>query len=478
MGKRQVPFDRFATPIKGFNLEGQVVSKSWLGFVCTLILFCIVIGVLTTQLISLFARENVSVSVVEESVPTPLPTSLKSLMMAFGVMRREAPLISLTPEVDFTIDARLVTITFFGLNPRQLETHYDNVTMERCDRSYFGDRIEEIEKLINPNDVYCIPRDVDESLMTIEGQIGSETFKFLEVRVQCTTSSTPTTPGEPTPCTSFVTSNILFMYGASFMNVSNYDNPIKITPTAMHDRADRNAYHEKPIFITPREIITDHGVTFSDMGSQLDLIVSEGQSIIEGINVLSPTVFSFQIRMSANKFVIRRTYKTILDVLASVTGIASAVTLVVGFLLRPYAEQITHHRIMRYFSPSKHKAITFADVIKALFGNKKAKAKLARMRKDKDWITKNMDIIMMLRNWTDLKKIRTSILNIDPAVSLSLENKSSDPKCFEKGRKSILNDPTSSIVDVKSTEIKSVDKEIIISDNEMESNQLTPQEQP
>lgn len=363
----------------------------------------------------MFQRQSLTVSISEEGSPTPPPTNIRHMIMAFAINDRYHPMTSLTYGVDFLMSAGLRT-WIYNTTTKELEMSVQDIQLEQCQSEHFGSLADDFAKVANIEATVCIARNQSDELWTIQGQLGSPVFKFIAIDFYCVPNGTNCQD-------SFLSSNVMMFYASSYLNSGNYENPVMQIPTAIYDRADGQSYHERHMIVTERDIVTDTGLILEDKTTQTDLMINEGPSVIDGINPVKPTIFEFLIRLDSKKITVNRSYRKIFDVLAATTGIASTIGLVCAILIQPYVKIKALNDIVKVVAPNKYVEIEVKDFLKALFGSKVSKQKVSQVLENKKWVVENFDVLKRIKNWNDPEMVQLKICNEDQTALKDYDEK-------------------------------------------------------
>ena len=421
-----VPFDYFADPTS-LNFRKNRKYKTHSGFIFTIIFIIAVVGIFIQSLVGMLKRESPTSNTTELYVDDPAPTNIKELPMSFTITPRDNRLVALIPDYHFKLKAYSEEWVYF-LDPvtglPNMVPQATPMVIDRCDISYFqGNEHEQLlasaEQLIDVRALFCIPKTQSEDLFRIQGKIGTLGYRYLKVEFEV--CNAPGCASASDLETILATTNVVFAYGDSYIDINNFKKPIQPSKGGDFDHLNINYWREKFIELTPIEVISDDGFLFGTSTTQRGFTVDVTQTVFDP--PLTDVRFTFYIRLSNKKIVINRQYKKIQDVLAQTTGIASTLALIFLILLKPYirikkSEEMINNVLIT--DKAKKSNVTFWDYVKSFVGKKDAKLKMEQFYKQRGAIEKRIDILAMLRNMFNIERIM--YLSFTPDQKILINN--------------------------------------------------------
>lgn len=316
-------FDYFARPATLVFGKSKRFKTS-IGFVFTLIFFAAVSLAFFYSFIRMLQRKSPTSNQVDLFVYEPPLMNVQDQLFAFAITFRDQKLGSLVADYHFKIKAyNEEWVYFVNENTGQKDMNLKSTPMNirKCQLSDYENHLDSLARgqdLIDISMLFCIPRDQDKELFNIKGRIGSVGYQYIRVEFE---------PCDEVGCAPeammkavLATANIIFAYEDSYIDINDYDNPLKPAQGGVYDHMNYDYWREKFIELVPIEVRTDfafigknervhRGFTYQISGTMFDLPVIKSR-------------YTFFIRLSNQKKIITREYAKFQDVLAETTDVA------------------------------------------------------------------------------------------------------------------------------------------------------------
>jgi hypothetical protein len=428
-----VPFDYFSVAPE-LRFKQHERAKSFTGFIATLITGGILLYFLIAILLQIVRKESPSSTVSELFISDPPRYHLKDFTMAFTLASESEVLQALTMGKDYIIYATKVQWKFITIDgKRSINITTDEIEIKKCDEKYFGSLLDEFKAIANIEDLYCIPR--DNPHLYIEGRLGAESLTQVVVGfAPCI--GLPSCDPEPVVTEKLQAAMVIMYYGDTYIDLNQYDNPIKILRTGIIDIFNIDVRHEIHFSLSPYVVESDKGWLLNDKEILQGIKISEKVPLIN--TNTTQRGYNFLLKLSDKKIVYTRTYKKIQDGLAEIMGIGSTIALICSICIAPYVKLKYDESLVNSVyaqEPKFQKAkISFLDFVKAkLLNRKKEKEKLEYLEDRVKQVNKKLDISRIVYNMLTVEKMRALLLNKNQEIIFDhiVESQEAQTRNFE-----------------------------------------------